>query len=146
VSPGDLGRRTARVAGGVCLLVFALGVGTVAGVGFGAPVVGPVKVRAFSIAGGVADLYPGASVPLVLTVKDDRSFGITVSSITTTVKKSAGGCPASEVSVTPFSGNLRLQPKQASTVQVTVAMARTAPRACQGRTFFFEYHGLAGAP
>jgi hypothetical protein len=146
VASGDLGARTARLVGGACALVLALGAATVAGVGFGAPVPGPVKVRAFSISGGVADLFPGASAPLVLTVKNARSFPITVSSITTTVKKSAGGCPASEVNVSAFTGSLQLQPKQTGTAQVTVTMPRTAPRACEGRTFFFEYRGLGGAP
>jgi hypothetical protein len=147
VSASDRGRRTARLVGGSCALGLALVLGgSLAQAGFGAPVAGPVKVRAFSISGGVSGLYPGADVPLVLTVKDDRSFPITVTSVTTTVRRFAGGCPSSLVSVGTFTGSLRLQPGQAGTVQVTVTMAHRAPRLCEGRSFFFEYHGVADAP
>ncbi len=117
-----------------------------AGAGSTGPVAGPVKVGAFSISGSVRGLFPGASIPLVLTVKDKRSFPITVQSITTTVHKSAGGCPASLLSVTRYTGDLRLQPGQVATVEVTVAMARTATHNCQGRSLLFDYHGLASAP
>jgi hypothetical protein len=147
VSSRDRGRRSARLVALGCTVGLAIGLAaTVAGAVASGPVAGPVKVRAFSISGSAHNLYPGVNAPLVLTVKDDRSFALTVLSVTTTVRKSAGGCPASVLSVSPFTGNLRLQPGQTGTVQVTITMARTAPRACQGRSFLFDYHGLAGAP
>jgi hypothetical protein len=147
VAARDRGRRTTRLIGLVCAtgVVLALGA-TVAGAVSSGPVLGPDKVRAFSISGSVRGLFPGTSVPLTLTVEDNRSFAITVQSITTTVRRSGGGCPATLLSVSPFTGNLRLQPGQIATVQVNVAMASSATRACQGRSFLFEYHGLASAP
>lgn len=131
-----------------CAVGLALALGaTVAGAVSSGPVAAPVKVGAFSISGSVHGLYPGANAPLVLTVKDNRSFAITVLSITTTVDRSAGGCPTSSLlSVTRYAGALRLQPGQTATVEVTVSMARSATRACQGRSFHFDYHGLASAP
>jgi len=100
---------------------------------------------AFSIAGHVSGLFPGETLPLVLTVTNHESFPITVTSITTTVGNASAHCKAGNLTVTTFSGNLvvpAVKPRTA-TATVTVTMAHSAPNACQGARFLFRYSGLA---
>ena len=97
----------------------------------------------FSIAGKVSGLYPGDSVPLVLTVTNPNKFGITVTSISTTVGNASSQCLAGNVTVTSFSGALTLSAGASGKVTVTVTMSHAAPDACQGRTFPVHYTGSA---
>jgi hypothetical protein len=148
VAPREHGRPTARLVGAGSAVVFAVVLGgAVAGAGSGPHTTAPVGgLRAFTISGRVAGLYPGRTVPLTLTVKDIRPFSITVTSITTTVRKVGVGCPASVVSVTPYAGSLHLLPGHIGTVQVSVSMAHAATDGCLGKTIPFRYRGQATAP
>lgn len=97
----------------------------------------------FAITGNVADLYPGASLPLVLTVSNPESFSIVVTSITTTVGSPSAQCPGTLMTVTPFSGQQAVPALGSSHVTVTASLAHAAPDACQGAIFAFSYAGLA---
>lgn len=96
-----------------------------------------------SIAGSVAGLYPGGTLPLVLTVTNPGAGAITVTSIGTVVGKTSNLCRASNIHVTKFSGKLLVPATGKATTTVEVLMAHSAPNACQGAIFPFRYHGSA---
>ena len=100
----------------------------------------------FAITGNVAGLFPGASLPLVLTVANPEPFPMLVTSISTTVSSPSSQCPGSLVVVTPFSGAHAVPAHGSSQVTVTASLAHAAPNACQGVTFPFHYSGLAQKP
>lgn len=97
----------------------------------------------FSISGSVAGLYPGASLPLALTVSNPEPFTLVVTSITTSVGSHAAACPASDANVTSFAGALAVPAHAEAQVVVTATLLHVAPDACQGATFAFSYSGLA---
>jgi hypothetical protein len=96
-----------------------------------------------SISGGVAGLYPGASLPLVLTVVNPEPFKLVVTSVTTTVASSSAQCPGTLLGATPFSGKQAVPAHGSAHVTVTATLAHSAPNACQGAHFPFHYSGLA---
>ena len=100
----------------------------------------------FSIGGGATGLYPGVTLPLVLTVSNPDGSRITVVSISTTVGDASGACPASYASVSAFSGHVRVPARGTATVTVSAALAHSAPDACQGAVFPFLYSGEATRP
>jgi hypothetical protein len=101
--------------------------------------------KGLSIAGSVVGLYPGATLPLVLTVTNSKALAITVTSITTVVSKASKACRASNVHVTKFSGKLLVPADGEATTTVEVLMAHGATDACQAAVFPFRYRGLARA-
>jgi len=107
--------------------------------------VGGRVASSFSIAGSVAGLFPGKTLPLVLTVKNPQKFSITVHSLVTTVSNASKGCIAKNVKVTGFSGHLVVAAGKARKVTVHATMAHSAPNACKGAHFPFKYTGLATA-
>ena len=106
----------------------------------------PAAGGEFSIGGGATGLYPGTTLPLVLTVSNPEGFRITVVSIATTVGDASGACPASYASVSAFSGHVRVPARGTATVTVSAALAHSAPDACQGAFFPFSYSGEATRP
>jgi hypothetical protein len=101
--------------------------------------------NAFSISGGVKGLYPGRTVPLVLTVTNPLSRAIVVTALSTSVSGVSAACAAANVTVTRFSGNLRVAARHRVTTAVKVKMLHSASNACQGARFTFHYHGVAKA-
>jgi hypothetical protein len=97
----------------------------------------------FSIAGDMHGLFPGATLPLELTVYDRLSVPIVVSAITTRVASVTRSCAASNVIVTSFSGQLPVAAHRSTTVAVNVVMMHSTPNACQSGRFIFLYRGLA---
>jgi hypothetical protein len=100
----------------------------------------------FKIAGSVGGLYPGQSKPLVLTVKNPQGFKIVVTSMTTKVKNASATCPASNLTVSAFSGQLAVPANGSAKTSVVVTMAKSAPDACKAVTFPLVYSGLAKRP
>ena len=100
----------------------------------------------FTIAGNVAGMFPGRTVPMLLTVNNPKSFPIVVTSITTTVGNASAACPASNLSVTPFAGQLTVPSLGSAVTTVVVSMALSATDGCQGATFPLVYSGLASKP
>ena len=96
----------------------------------------------FTISGSMAGLFPGASLPLVLTVANPEPYKIVVTSITTTVGSPTTQCPGTLVTVTPFSGKQSVPAHGSVHVTVMASLAHAAPNACQGVTFPFVYSGL----
>lgn len=100
----------------------------------------------FSISGSVSGLYPGASLPLVLTVSNPHAFAIDVTSVTTSVGTPNAGCASSKLTVTPFAGNLVVADHATATLTVTATLSHDAPDACQGVVFPLQYSGTAVKP
>ena len=100
----------------------------------------------FSIGGGVTGLYPGLTVPMVLTVSNPGQTQITVTSVTTSVGDASASCLAGDVSVSAFSGRLVVPAHGSATLAVSATMAHTAPDGCQGAVFPFTYTGQATGP
>lgn len=100
----------------------------------------------FGISGSVTGLYPGASMPLVLTVSNHQEFTIVVTSITTSVGSPNPACASANLTVTQFIGDLSVPAKGTSNVAVTVTLTHAAPDACQGAVFPLQYIGTAVKP
>jgi hypothetical protein len=98
----------------------------------------------FGISGSVAGLYPGAQLPLVLTVSNPEHFAIVVTSLLVTVGDAAPGCTAANLTVTSFSGQVQVPASGSAAVVLEVTMAHSATDACQGAVFPLHYTGLAG--
>lgn len=87
-------------------------------------------------------LYPGASLPLTVTVKNPNAFPVVVTSIGlgTVTSGDPVNCPASNVTVltTPSVTSLSIaagQTATSSSIASAVTMLTTAPAACAGVTF-----------
>jgi hypothetical protein len=111
--------------------------------GDAAPRAGRPAAVAFTIAGSTSGLFPGATLPLVLTVSNLQKVAITVTTITTTVGAASASCGASNVKVTSYTGKLFVTAGGKAKATVHVTMAHGAPGACQNKTFSFVYAGLA---
>ncbi|MFI5035649.1 MAG: hypothetical protein ACHQFZ_05535 [Acidimicrobiales bacterium] len=98
---------------------------------------------AFTIAGNATGLYPGATVPLTLTVANLRPAPLTVLWISTTVVATSAPCGPSLVHVAPFIGRLPVAARGTATATVSASMTPGAPDGCQGAHFHFLYHGEA---
>ncbi len=119
----------------------ALGAGhTVPGAGSEA------TTAAFSIGGHVTGLFPGATLPLTLTVTNHQTFAITVTALSTAVSNASKLCKGTNVTVTSFSGSLVIQAGKHAKTVVQVTMLPAAPNACQSASFPFQYTGTATAP
>jgi hypothetical protein len=101
--------------------------------------------RSFSIAGHTSGLYPGRTVPLVLTLTNLDNVMISVTSVSTAVGQPSRTCAADHVAVTRFAGRVVLRPRQTSRVIVAVTMDRSTPNSCEGAVFPFRYSGLGTA-
>jgi hypothetical protein len=109
-------------------------------------VVGATSPSDFAITGSVSGLYPGRTLPLVLTVYNPRARTITVTSLSTTVGNASSHCVKSNLDVTTFSGQLPVPPRGTAAVTVKVTMAHSAPNSCQASIFPLHYLGTAMIP
>ncbi len=104
---------------------------------------GAAPPRTFSITGTVAGLSPGRALPLVLTVTNPQRYAITVASISTTAGNASSSCPAADVTVSAFAGQLPVGAGRTVSTTVTVTMRHSAPDGCQAAVFPFRYTGAA---
>jgi hypothetical protein len=100
----------------------------------------------FTIAGKVSGLFPGKTLPLVLTLGNPNKLTITVTTVTTAVENATSTCVATNVSVTGFSGHLAIPAGKTRTVTAKVTMKTSAPNSCEGKSFPFHYTGSATEP
>jgi hypothetical protein len=99
------------------------------------------RPSSFSISGNVSGLFPGAILPLKLTITDAKRFGIIVDTVSTSVGTSSTTCSAKNVTVSTFSGHLHVAARHSAQLSVQVEMHHSAPNACQGTRFTFTYTG-----
>jgi len=91
----------------------------------------------------VSGLFPGKTLPLVLTLDNPNKLTITVTSVTTTVENATSTCGATYVSVTGLPGHLAVAAGKTGKVTVRVTMKTSAPNSCEGKSFPFHYKGTA---
>jgi hypothetical protein len=101
------------------------------------------KHQGFSISGHAAGLVPGTHGHLRLKVHNRHRFKIRVTSIKTRVGNASATCPASNLSVRRFRGHQKVRGRHSRRFRVRIAMAASAPNACQGVTFPLAYKGRA---
>lgn len=99
----------------------------------------------FTISGKVGGLYPGAVLPLTLTVTNKLTVPIVLTSLTTKVGAASSSCGTANLAVAPFAGKLPVPAKGKASTTVQVTMAHSAPNACQGAIFPLHYRGQATA-
>lgn len=97
----------------------------------------------FLITGSLAGLYPGAEIPLDLTVHNPFGSAITVTSLAVTVADASRGCRAANLKVTSFAGALRVPAQHSSKLTVEATLQFAAPDACEGAIFPLVYSGSA---
>jgi hypothetical protein len=98
----------------------------------------------FRITGSATKLFPGATVPLVLTVTNPESVAIVVTSLTVKVGNASSTCTASNLSATAFTGKLSVPALGSAKATLHVSMHLSAPNACKGAKFPLAFSGLAG--
>jgi len=98
--------------------------------------------------GAVTGLYPGAAADLEVQVRNGSEVDVQLERLTVLVgTPDREGCPSDAILVgtpaTPREGStgldVRLAPEAFATLSVPVAMAVSAPSACQGATFPLRY-------
>jgi hypothetical protein len=97
----------------------------------------------FRISGSIGGLYPGDSAPLILTITNPQHFAIVVTSISTAVGDATASCPAQNLAVGGFSGQLDVPAGGSVNVSVPASLAHGAPDGCQGAVFPLTYGGMA---
>jgi hypothetical protein len=97
----------------------------------------------FSITGHVAGLLPRAHRKLRLKVHNWHRFKIRVTSIKTRVGNASATCRASNLSVRRFRGHKKVRGRHSRRIRIRIAMAASAPNACQGASFPLTYKGRA---
>jgi len=90
-------------------------------------------------------LYPGASKPLVVTVKNLNAFTVKVAAVKGTVaaKTSSAGCAGSFLTVVAPKKALTIKQKKSAKATLAVTMKTTAPDACQGARFTLKLSAKA---
>jgi hypothetical protein len=97
----------------------------------------------FDISGRVAGFYPGASVPLVLTLRNGNSFAISVTSVEVSVRPAGSGCGPANIEVGSFHGPVVVAAEDSATAEISMRMVEDPDDACQGATFPLDYRGAA---
>lgn len=88
----------------------------------------------------VTGLYPGATKPLTLRIKNTYSYPVKITKLTTKIAAATSrpGCTGSRTNllVSGALGKVTIKPKKASKpIVMTVVMPATVVDACQGATF-----------
>jgi hypothetical protein len=104
--------------------------------------------KRFSITGvPVTGLYPGATRPLTVKVKNIYAFPIKIGTLKTTVKSSnRPGCTGAAANLQVVATGARTVPIRAhktKTVVLHVTMPPTVSNACQGATFSLSFSSTA---
>jgi hypothetical protein len=100
----------------------------------------------FSISGSVSGLYPGADLPLKLTVTNPFGSAMTVDSISTTVGVPGPHCKPGNLVVSSFSGKKVVPAHGTGVVTVKALLVKATGNGCQGAVFPLDYHGEASLP
>jgi hypothetical protein len=104
-------------------------------------------VKEFLLGGDVSGLYPGAELPMAVTVTNPLPQVIVVTSVrAATVGSDRGGCDPSLVTSPGWTGSVRVASGGQANVFVAIRMSGSAPGACQGATFTLQLTGTAVRP
>lgn len=95
----------------------------------------PRKVAlSVSQSGTLAGLYPGRAASVTVVVRNPSRRAIRLKTVSATAT-SLPGCPGSMLQVRTVTTRKVLKPRKSVTVALPAQLARTAPDACQGKTF-----------
>lgn len=97
----------------------------------------------FAISGSVAQLYPGARIPLTLRVRNPNDRRIRVTSLTVEVEDASQTCNASNLHVSRYRWPFRVRSGDTRTIELWATLSDAAPRACRGARFPLTYSGQA---
>lgn len=106
------------------------------------PAVGP-RTGTFGIAGSASQLYPGATVPLVLTLTNPQPFVIVVTSLTVRVSNASANCAGTNLSASDFTGRLPVPARGSAKTTLHLSMQLSALNGCAGAVFPLSFTGLA---
>ncbi|MCU1459932.1 MAG: hypothetical protein JWO37_7 [Acidimicrobiales bacterium] len=107
----------------------------------------------FQVGGLVTGLYPGANLPLDVTVSNGDNFGIVVQTLGATATAidadhsqcpltlGSGGAARRTVTVQTFGGSLVVPAQGWAVKTLRILMDTGAPTACQGARFTLTYSG-----
>jgi hypothetical protein len=101
------------------------------------------RTGTFRIAGSASKLYPGATVPLVLTVTNAQPFVIEVTSLTVKVSNASAKCAGTNLKASSFTGRLRVPARRSAKTTLHLTMQPSALDGCQGAHFPLSFSGLA---
>ena len=101
-----------------------------------------LEMRTFSIEGDVDGLYPGATRPLVLTIRNPHPFAIRVTELDVAVADD-GACSNQLVDVGALLAPVVVQRGASNTTDLDVSLDSDAPDACKNVRFTLTYRGLA---
>jgi len=97
----------------------------------------------FALSGKVEELWPGAQVPLKVTVENPYRFDILLTSLSVGVASASPSCPASVLHVSPFDGEVRITGRGQGTVELMASLDSEAPDGCQGVEWALTYTATA---
>ncbi len=87
----------------------------------------------YTLSGAASGLYPGASVPMVITISSTDTRPIKVTSIGAVFKSPAIGCEAAKFQLAALKAPVVVPAKGSAKVTLNVSLAKTAASACAGR-------------
>ncbi len=97
----------------------------------------------YKVTGSASGLYPGASVPMVITITSSELTPITVQTLNALVISKTPACKASYFTLGAYKTKVIVKAKSSATVTLPVTMAKTAPRACASTTLTMTFLSTA---
>ncbi|MGH9042583.1 MAG: hypothetical protein ACRDZ3_20405 [Acidimicrobiia bacterium] len=97
----------------------------------------------FRVDGNLQGLYPGGTLPLVITLTNHNEFAISVTSVAVSVDGVNPDCPGTLVVPGPFPGPVPVPGDDHSIVKVPLHMAGDTPADCEGAKFSLAYDATA---
>ena len=97
----------------------------------------------YKVTGSAAGLYPGASVPMVITITSSETKPITVQTLNALITSPVAGCKASYFTLAPYKTKLVVKAKSSGIVTLPITMAKTAPQACAAQTLKLTFVSTA---
>src|SRR5206468_1629919 len=92
---------------------------------------------------GTAALYPGASVRLVLSIRNTKSTAVTVNDLSVTAGNASARCAADNLALEHPTGTLQLPGSATTKLAVVMRMLSSAPDACKNVAFPLSFSGVA---
>lgn len=129
------GARRARVSGLTAVVLVVVSLLGATALALPGVLEKPRKVTlTVSQSGTVAGLYPGSTASVSVVVKNPSRKPVRLQTVSATAK-ALPGCPASMLQVRTVRSKKVLKPRKSVTVVLPAQLARSAPDACQGKTF-----------
>lgn len=100
------------------------------------------KGKAFTMSGSATGLYPGADLPLQLTVQNPNQQDIRVQSVSVQVANATAQCPGSLVTVDSFAPFV-VGGRASGVTTLQIHLSPSAPNVCRARTWTLTYTGTA---